>query len=102
MGILARLQIDTPLQFSDHVTAYLHDEMQHQAIYGPFKRKPFGEITHISPVITKQDITKQDSDKRQVIIDLSWPIGASVNYYIDSNEYMGTAFELCYPSVEVL
>ena len=65
------------LQFPDHVTAYLHDEIQHQAIFGPFKSKPFGEITHISPFITRN---KQDSDKRRVIIDLS--------------------FKLCYPSVD--
>ena len=85
------------LQFPDHVTAYLQDEIQHQAIFGPFKNKPFGEITHISPFITRN---KQDSDKRRVIIDLSWPIGASVNCRTDSNEYMGTAFKLCYPSVD--
>ena len=85
------------LQFPDHVTAYLQDEIHHQAIFGPFKHKPFGEITHISPFITRN---KQDSDKRRVIIDLSWPIGASVNCRTDSNEYMGTAFKLCYPSVD--
>ena len=85
------------LQFPEHVTAYLTDEMDHQAIYGPFKNKPFGGITHISPFITHQ---KQDSNKRRVIIDLSWPNGASVNHYTHSNEYMGTAFKLCYPSVD--
>ena len=85
------------LQFPDNVTAYLQDEMQHQAIYGPYKNKPFGVITHISPFITR---TKEDSHKRRVIIDLSWPNGASINHYTDSNEYMGTAFKLCYPSVD--
>ena len=37
------------LQFPDHVTAYLHDEMQHQAIYGPFKSKPFGKLHTFLP-----------------------------------------------------
>ena len=71
--------------------------MQHQAIYGPYKNKPFGVTTHISPFFTR---TKQDSHKHRVIIDLCWSNGASVNHYTDSNEYMGTAFKLCYPSVD--
>ena len=83
--------------FPEHVSSYLQDEIQHKAIYGPFDSKPFGEATHVSPFIT---CTKQDSEKRRVIIDLSWPAGASVNYFTDSNLYMGTAFKLSYPSID--
>ena len=83
--------------FPEHVSLYLQDEIRHQAIYGPYDSKPFGDITHTSPFITH---TKQDSDKRRVIIDLSWPVGASVNHFTDSNLYMGTAFKLTYPSVD--
>ena len=85
------------LQFPDHVTAYLHDEIKHQAVYGPFSDKPFGDNTHISPFITRH---KPDSDKRRVIIDLSWPDKASVNYFTSSNNYLGTAFKLHYPSID--
>ena len=81
----------------DHVSAYLKDEIKHNAIHGPFKNKPFGDDTHISPFITRD---KPDSNKRRVIIDLSWPHGASVNHYTKSNEYLGTAFKLNYPSVD--
>ena len=81
----------------DHVTVYLEDEIHHGAIFGPFHQKPFGKITHISPFITRP---KPDSDKRRVIVDLSWPDKGSVNHFTRSNEYLGTAFKLTYPSVD--
>ena len=84
-------------QYPEHVKAYLQDEIHHGAIFGPFQSEPFGQDTHVSPFITP---TKQDSRKRRVIIDLSWPPGASVNGFTDGNEYMGTAFKLAYPSVD--
>ena len=77
----------------DHVTAYIEDEIQHGAIFGPFQKKPFGDIINISPFITRP---KPDSNKRRVIVDLSWPDKASVNYFTKSNEYLGTAFKLIY------
>ena len=36
------------LQFPEHVTAYLHDELDHQAIYGPFASKSFGFLGHMT------------------------------------------------------
>ena len=84
-------------EYPEHVEAYINDEIEHVAIFGPFKNKPFGEETHVSPFIIRH---KQNSDKRRVIIDLSWPQGASVNYFTKSNEYLGTAFKLNYPSVD--
>ena len=81
----------------DHVSAYLHDEIKHKVFFGPFKNMPFGDDTHISPFITRN---KPDSDKRRVIIDFSWPHGASVNHHTKTNEYLGTAFKLNYPSVD--
>ena len=84
-------------EFPEHVTSYLLEERKHGAIYGPFLQKPFGEDTHISPFITRN---KPGSSKRRVIIDLSWPQEASVNHFTKSNEYMGTAFKLAYPTVD--
>ena len=88
---------NSALQFLDHVTAYLSDELNHKAIYGPFDEKPFGYCTHISPFITRH---KPDSQKRRVIIDSSWPDRASVNHFTSSNEYIGTALKLNYPSID--
>ena len=83
--------------FPEHVSTYLQDEIQHKAIYCPFDSKLFGEATHVYPFITR---TKQDSHKRRVIIDLSWPVGASVNHFMNSNLCMGTALKLSYPSID--
>ena len=43
---------------------------------------------------------KSGSDKRRVIIDLSWPQGCSVNSGIDKNSYLGMDFALTFLSVD--
>ena len=83
------------LQFPEHVSMYLKDEIAHKAIYGPYVNKPFGNLTHISPLITRYN--KPDIDERRVIVDLSWPENASVNHFTSGIEYVGTAFKLNYP-----
>ena len=85
------------LQFPEHVSMYLNDEIAHKAIYGPEKHKPFGNLTHVSPFITRH---KADSQKRRVIIDLSWPENASVNHFTSGIKYVGTAFKLHCPSID--
>ena len=43
---------------------------------------------------------KPNSDRRRVIIDLSWPHGASVNSGIDKDTYLDSAFTLTFPTVD--
>ena len=43
---------------------------------------------------------KPNSDRRRVIIDLSWPLGASVNAGIDKTTYLGSIFSLTFPTVD--
>ena len=43
---------------------------------------------------------KPDSSNRCVIIDLSWPLGQSVNSGIDKSSYLGTDFSLVLPTVD--
>ena len=43
---------------------------------------------------------KSNWDQRRVIIDLSWPIGESVNAGVTSDKYLGVDFILSYPSVD--
>ena len=45
---------------------------------------------------------KPNSDRRRVIIDLSWPLGASVNAGIDKDTYLGSSFALTFPTVDVI
>ena len=66
-------------QFPSDIEAYISEETHYGAIIGPFDKNPI-EGGHISPFMTRH---KPDSDRRRVIIDLSWPIGKSVNAGID-------------------
>ena len=43
---------------------------------------------------------KQNSDKRRIIIDLSWPAGHSVNAGVDKDSYLGSEFALSFPSID--
>ena len=53
----------------------------------------------MSPLNT---VPKSDSDSRRVIVDLSWPVGSSVNDGIDSDIYLGEPSELRFPNVDDL
>ena len=70
--------------------------MKYGAILGPFKDPPIKEM-HISPFMTRE---KADSDKRRVIIDLSFPVGHSVNDGVTSEVYLVTPFLLTLPTID--
>ena len=82
--------------FPGHVDAYLTEEMGYRAILGPFKSHPVQDA-HFSPFMTRE---KSGSDKRHVIVDLSWPRGASVNDGVDKDSYLATDFSLTFPTVD--
>ena len=62
---------------------------------GPFINPPFD--LHISPFMS---IEKSDSDKRRIIVDLSWPKGFSVNDAVEQDSYLGTNFALTLPTID--
>ena len=78
-----------------HGLNYLTEELQHQAIMGPFVKLPFP--IHISPLMTRD---KQDSLQKRTIMDLSWPKDLSVNYGVDKDKYLHTPYLLNYPSID--
>ena len=84
------------IQFPSDIDAYISEETHHGAIIGPFEKNPI-EGGHISPFMMRH---KPDSDRRRVIIDLSWPVGESVNAGIDKDTYLGSQFDLRFPSVD--
>ena len=85
------------IQYPDHVLYYLKKEVEHGAIVGPFTEPPIKNL-HVSLFMTRD---KSSSDHRRVIIDLSWPIGQSVNSGVDLDKYLDTEFVLTYPSIEI-
>ena len=78
------------------IDAYIREERQFDAILGPFQKNPIPG-SHFSPFMTRHN---PNSERRRVIIDLSWPLGASVNAGTDKNTYLGSDFELTFPSVD--
>ena len=63
------------LQFPLEIQRYIDEELQYGAILGPFPQYPIP--THVSPLMTR---SKQNSNKRRTIMDLSWPLNCSVNH----------------------
>ena len=84
------------LEFPADVDAYIAEELEYGAILGPFDAPPI-TMSHSSPFMT---LAKPNSDRRRIIIDLSWPLGASVNAGIDKNMYLDSNFCLTFPTVD--
>ena len=82
--------------FPEDIEAYLQEELSYGALLGPFETHPI-KGGHCSPFMT---CSKPNSDRRRVIVDLSWPHGASVNVGIDKASYLNSAFELTFPTVD--
>ena len=85
------------LQFSDHVYHVFADELQHGALLGPFDHTPC--TLHVSPFMTRE---KSNSQLRYTIIYLSWPKGQAANDGVQKDSYLGTKFDMHYPSVDRL
>ena len=83
-------------EFPNDIDAYIQEECKFKAILGPFKSNPIPGA-HTSPFMTRH---KPDFERRHVIIDLSWLLGASVNAGIDKQTYLGSEFDLTFPSVD--
>ena len=82
--------------FSGYVNDYLQREVKEGRILGPFLQPPFPKYA-ISPLNT---VPKAESDARRVIVDLSWPLGTSVNDGIDNDMYLGEPTDLHFPTVD--
>ena len=79
------------------VQQYLTEELQFQAILGPFYNEPIP--LQVSPLMVRN---KQNSSNKRIIMDLSWPHGASVNDGVLKDSYLQTTYELRYPSIDLI
>ena len=85
--------------FPDHVDKFIRTELKHEAIMGPFENSPFSPWYRTNPLMTRP---KRDSQDRRVILDLSYPEGASVNAQIPSQSLLDAAFKLRLPTPKQL
>ena len=83
--LLQLIEFGFPLDFN-RSCPLIHESGNHKSIASG----------HCSPFMSK---SKPNSDRRRVIIDLSWPLGASVNAGIDKTSYLGSPFSLTFPTV---
>ena len=56
---------------------YITSELQHGAMLGPFDVPPFQPWVQTSPMMTHP---KKNTTEKRVIVDLTWPHEASVNF----------------------
>ena len=82
-------------QYHHAVSSYLAKERQFGAIIGPIPQVQDYAI-HCSPLLTRP----KDTDKRRVILDLSYPKGCSLNDQVDRDLFDASAFRLKLPSVD--
>lgn len=86
--------------FVHAVDQFIVNEIKLGATLGPFTVNPLCTLLYTSPLNT---VPKKGSlDKRRVILDLSWPIGFSVNEGIFKDSYIGEQIRITYPSVDDL
>lgn len=85
--------------FPAHIQAFIEEELSHKAIVGPFPAAPFDPWTRASPIMTRP---KRDSDKRRIIVDLSYPEGDAVNDGINISSIYGRDTTYSLPSINDL
>ena len=86
----------TALQYPDHVQHYLDTEVRHLAMHGPYDSPPLPGL-HTSPMLSRP---KPNSANRRIIVDLSWPMDATVNTSLDSGFHLNRICKLSYPTID--
>ena len=82
--------------YATFVNGYVSRECAAGRLAGPFVGKPLSVPLMVSPLNT---VPKDTLEERRVIVDLSWPPGASVNDGIEKNVYLEEVINLRYASV---
>ena len=77
------------------VDDYIQTELTHKALAGPFTSPPFSPWFHVSPMMLRD---KKGTDQKRVIVDLSWPLGRSVNANIPFDHYEGVPATMTLPT----
>ena len=85
-------------EFPQHLESLLQKEVTHHSVIGPFDGPPFDDWpTFYYPL---NSVPKKDSNDRQLILDLSFPHGNSINDGIDKDDYLGLEEKLVLPSID--
>ena len=82
-------------QYPKQVQEYLDKEKEFGALLGPIDNITHSQY-HCSPLLTRP----KDTDKRRVILNLSYPYGQSLNDHVQKNAFDSAPFILKFPSVD--
>ena len=82
------------------VNKYFQVETSKQAMLSLFNEQPF-ETMHFSPLMAHDKLDGGGGGVR-VIVDLSWPLGQSVNSCVTPNTFDNVEFKLKYPTIDLL
>ena len=83
--------------FKMSINEYLFNNLQIQAILGPFDQSPIPGLC-FSPLMT---VPKEET-KRRVIVDFSFPPGSAINDGIPKSTYLDHSVEFSLPSVQTM
>ena len=86
-------------EYPAELQKYIEKELKHEAVMGPYKNIPFKDKVGISPLSSRP---KKNSEERRIILDLSFPLGDSINDGIDKDHYLGFEAKLTFPKVDEL
>ena len=81
------------VRFPDAIDSFITTEISHGATAGPFQHNPFPTPIQTSLLQT----VPKDTCKRRVVLDLSFPPGASVNDGIPTDSFLDEPFHLSLP-----
>lgn len=85
--------------FTDVVDKDIQQDIKDGALLGPFNSNPLAQQLTLSPL---QTVPNKGQGNRRVVVDMSYPTGASVNDGIPTDTYMGCPYQLKYPTVDTL
>ena len=84
--------------YPEDIQAYLDEEVQYNAILGPFQDPPIADL-YTSPMMTRD---KPNAVHRRIIVELSFLMRNSVNSGIAKDKYLGTPFILKLPTIDTI
>lgn len=85
--------------FESEIDKFVKTGVEDYSIVGPLTGDEFECTPHFSPL---GSVEKKDSSERRIIMDLSFPVGNSVNETIPDREYVGESSYVHYPSIDDL
>ena len=78
---------------------FVATELSHKALLGPFDAPPFQPWTQISPIMTRP---KKGTTDMRIVVDMSFPLGKSVNSGLTKGFYLGSPSKFTLPSISDL